>query len=42
MGTASDPVAGQERALRAAQLAVVDQSIEATDLQLGRDCCSFS
>ncbi|MGY1845818.1 hypothetical protein [Blastococcus sp. SYSU DS1021] len=34
MGTAPDPVTGQERALRAAQLAVADQSIEATDLQL--------
>ncbi|MGY2074854.1 hypothetical protein [Blastococcus sp. SYSU DS0828] len=34
MGTAPDPVSGHERALRAAQLAVADQSIEATDLQL--------
>jgi hypothetical protein len=43
MGTAPDPVTGQERALRAAQLAVDDQSIEATDLRLayapaGADC----
>jgi hypothetical protein len=43
MGTAPDPVTGQERALRAAQLAVEDQSIEATDLRLayapaGADC----
>ncbi|MGY2004260.1 hypothetical protein [Blastococcus sp. SYSU DS1024] len=34
MGTAPDPVSGHERALRAAQLAVADQSIAATDLQL--------
>jgi hypothetical protein len=34
MGTAPDPVTGQERALRAAQLAVEDQSVEATDLRL--------
>jgi Flp pilus assembly protein TadG len=43
MGTAADPGSGQERALRAAQLAVEDQSIEPTDLQLefapaGADC----
>jgi hypothetical protein len=43
MGTAPDPIAGQERALRAAQLAVEDQSIEPTDLRLefappGADC----
>ena len=43
MGTAPDPVTGQERALRAAQLAVEDQSVEATDLRLayapaGADC----
>jgi len=34
MGTAPDPVTGQERALRAAQLAVEDQSVEATDVRL--------
>ena len=34
MGTAPDPVTGQERALRAAQLAVEDQSVDATDVQL--------
>jgi Flp pilus assembly protein TadG len=34
LGTAPDPVTGQERALRAAQLAVEDQSIEATDVRL--------
>jgi hypothetical protein len=34
IGTAPDPVTGQERALRAAQLAVEDQDVEATDLQL--------
>ena len=34
MGTAPDPVSGHERALRAAQLAVEDQSVEATDLRL--------
>jgi Flp pilus assembly protein TadG len=43
MGTAPDPVTGQERALRAAQLAVEDQSVDATDVQLayaaaGDDC----
>lgn len=43
MGTAPDPVSGQERALRAARLAVEDQSIEPTDLRLafapaGADC----
>jgi Flp pilus assembly protein TadG len=43
MGTAPDPVTGQQRALRAAQLAVQDQSIEATDVALafappGADC----
>jgi hypothetical protein len=43
MGTAPDPVSGQERALRAAQLAVEDQSIGATDLRVayapaGADC----
>jgi hypothetical protein len=35
MGTAPDPVTGQQRALRAAQLAVEDQHVEATDLRLG-------
>ena len=34
IGTAPDPVTGQERALRAAQLAVEDQSVEATDVRL--------
>ncbi|RBY89397.1 hypothetical protein [Blastococcus sp. TF02A-30] len=34
MGTAADPVSGQERALRAAELAVEDQSIRPTDLRL--------
>jgi Flp pilus assembly protein TadG len=34
MGTAPDAVSGQERALRAAQLAVEDQSVDVTDLQL--------
>ena len=34
MGTAPDPVTGQERAMRAAQLAVEDQSVEAPDLRL--------
>ncbi len=43
MGTAPDMVTGQERALRAAQLAVEDQSVEATDVRLayapaGTDC----
>ena len=43
MGTAPDPVTGHERALRAAQLAVEDQSVEATDVRLayapaGADC----
>ena len=42
-GTAPDPVTGQERALRAAQLAVEDQSVAATDVQVayaaaGADC----
>ncbi len=35
MGTAPDPATGQERALRAAQLAVEDQSIDAADVRLG-------
>jgi hypothetical protein len=34
MGTAPDPVSGQARALRAAQLAVEDQNVEATDVRL--------
>ncbi len=43
MGTAPDPVTGQARAERAAQLAVEDQSVDATDLRLayapaGADC----
>jgi len=43
IGTAPDPTTGQERALRAAQLAVEDQSVDVTDLQLtyaqaGVDC----
>ena len=43
IGTAPDPVTGQERALRAAQLAVEDQSVDATDVRLryvaaGTDC----
>ena len=45
IGTAPDPVTGQERALRAAELAVVDQSVDATDLRLafapaGTDCAA--
>jgi Flp pilus assembly protein TadG len=35
LGTAPDPVTGQARAERAAQLAVQDQSVEATDVRLG-------
>jgi hypothetical protein len=43
MGTAPDPVTGQARAERAAQLAVKDQSVDATDVRLayapaGSDC----
>jgi hypothetical protein len=43
IGTAEDPVSGHERALRAAQLAVEDQSVDVQDLQLtyaaaGLDC----
>ena len=34
MGTAPDPVTGEARAERAAQLAVEDQSVEATDVRL--------
>jgi Flp pilus assembly protein TadG len=35
IATAPDPATGQERALRAAQLAVEDQSVEATDVRVG-------
>jgi Flp pilus assembly pilin Flp len=35
IATAPDPVTGQQRALRAAQLAVEDQSVDVTDLRLG-------
>ncbi len=43
IATAPDPVTDQERALRAAQLAVADQSVDVTDLRLayapaGADC----
>ncbi len=43
MGTAPDLVTGQEQALRAAQLAVEDQSVDATDVRVeyapaGSDC----
>ncbi|MDP5183871.1 hypothetical protein QOZ88_14630 [Blastococcus sp. BMG 814] len=34
MGTAPDPVTGHERTLRAAQLAVADQSVDLADLRL--------
>jgi Flp pilus assembly protein TadG len=34
IGTAPDPVTGQARAERAAQLAVEDQSVQATDVRL--------
>jgi hypothetical protein len=34
IATAPDPETGQQRALRAAQLAVEDQSVEATDVRL--------
>ena len=45
IATAPDPVTGQERALRAAELAVEDQSVDATDLRLafapaGADCAA--
>jgi hypothetical protein len=45
MGTAPDPVTGQARALRAAQLAVEDQHVTATDVRLsfvaaGAECGS--
>jgi Flp pilus assembly protein TadG len=35
IATAPDPATGQERALRAAQLAVEDQSVQATDVRVG-------
>jgi Flp pilus assembly protein TadG len=43
LGTAPDPVSGQARAERAVQLAVEDQSVDATDVRLayaprGADC----
>jgi Flp pilus assembly protein TadG len=43
MGTAPDPATGQARAERAVQLAVEDQSVDATDVRLayapaGADC----
>ena len=34
IGTAPDPTTGQQRALRAAQLAVEDQSVQATDVRV--------
>jgi hypothetical protein len=45
MGTAPDPITGQARALRAAELAVEDQHVEATDVRLayaraGADCAA--
>ncbi len=45
MGTAPDPVTGRARAERAARLAVEDQSVEATDVQVeyapaGSDCAA--
>jgi Flp pilus assembly protein TadG len=45
IATAPDPLTGQERALRAAELAVEDQSVDATDLRLafapaGADCAA--
>jgi hypothetical protein len=45
LGTAPDPVTGQARAERAAQLAVEDQSVQATDLRLayapaGSECAA--
>jgi Flp pilus assembly protein TadG len=45
IATAPDPVTGRERALRAAQLAVEDQSVDVTDLRLsyappGADCAA--
>lgn len=43
MGTAPDPATGQEQAQRAAELAVEDQSVDATDVRVqyapdGSDC----
>ena len=43
IGTAADASTGQQRALRAAQLAVEDQSVQATDMRVayaapGADC----
>ncbi len=45
IATSPDPVTGQERALRAAELAVEDQSVDVTDLRLayapaGADCAA--
>ncbi|RBY95885.1 hypothetical protein DQ237_12140 [Blastococcus sp. TF02-8] len=45
IGTAPDVATGRERALRAAQLAVEDQSVEVTDMRLeyapaGADCAA--
>jgi Flp pilus assembly protein TadG len=45
IATAPDPVTGQNRALRAAELAVEDQSIDATNVRLtyvaaGADCAT--
>ncbi|MGY1813968.1 hypothetical protein [Blastococcus sp. SYSU D00820] len=34
IGTADDPVSGQARALRAAQLAVADQSVDVSDVRV--------
>ena len=47
IGTAPDPVTGQARAERAAQLAVEDQNVTATDVRLGyapsgADCTTAS
>ena len=42
IATAPDPVYGQERALRAAQLAVEDQSVDASGLTLVVVRCSGS
>ena len=45
IATAPDPVTGQQRGLRAAELAVEDQSVDVTDLRLayapaGADCAA--
>jgi hypothetical protein len=45
LATAPDPLTGQQRALRAAELAVEDQSVDVTDLRLayapaGADCAA--